>query len=53
MTLEDTTNTSYVVSGVFKINAKIWHMSLVDDNPSWPIIKKKAKKIVLLLGKLK
>ena len=53
MTLDDTTDTSYVVSDVFKINEKInankWHMSLVYDNPSWPIIEREAEKYCLIV----
>ena len=53
VTLDDTTDTSYVVSDVFKINEKInankWHMSLVYDNLAWIIVEKESEKYPLVV----
>ena len=47
MTLDDTTDTIYVVSDVEKKEKR--HMSLVDDNPDWTIIDKEVEKYRLVV----
>ena len=41
VTLGDTMNTRYIIS-IFRNKCKKWHISLIDDNPSWKIIEKEA-----------
>ena len=49
VTIGDTTGTSYVVSDVFRMNAKKWHMSLVYDNLAWIIVEKESEKYPLVV----
>ena len=42
VTLNDTTDTSYVLYYVLKIGVKKLHRSLEDDNPAWKLIDKEA-----------
>ena len=49
VTLDDTTDTNFVVSDLFKMNRKKWHMSIIDDNPACPIIDKEAEKYLLVV----
>lgn len=37
-------STKYIITAVFKVDGKKWHMSPMNDNPAWPVEEKEIKK---------